>query len=370
MGATILEAINELTAAIGALQQQMTITNHIDVSPICCEDAPDYYDVDITTIQVGVGDPPDPYPDWPTYLDDLCERAFTAVRRVEKAMNQIYDIAAIGTATITLGALLAILALVLAPWAVAAAILAMLTTGSFEISIVLLRGYLNDLESELVCAIYNSETATDALVAIEAVLDASQLDVLSIQILKKTWSNGLLNSIFDQTLTIDPGVPSDCSFCDDEELQGDCWLFDSGLGDWEMSNPPPATVEFWPGEGHLAPGSCRLGIPSGTQDAGITKHEWDGRIVATNDRVEAWFDLTQATTQVNIIIVLSFTDASSQIESMVIGPAPTPWTKVTLTVQPGHNGKTIDAIKCRFSAGLNSEQKYCLVDEICFIDIG
>jgi hypothetical protein len=227
MSDNILEALEALiakielqTEAIAALQLDQSIVNRIDVQPICCEDLPDYYDVDITTIQVGTGDPPEPYEDWEEYMDDLCLRAQTAVGNMRKAMFQIYDLAEIGTGTITLGVLLAILALIAAPWAIAAAILALLIGGSFEIGIVFLKQTLDALEEDLVCAIYTSETAEDAAIQIASVIDGSDLDDLSKSIVTKAWHNGLYNGVYDQTLTIDPGASGSCD-CEEEAL---LWL--------------------------------------------------------------------------------------------------------------------------------------------------
>lgn len=209
----ILTAIQELSNAIIQLRQETSVVNKIDVQPICCEDAPPMYDEDPSPIEVGEGDPPEPYVDWPEYLEDHCQRSHTAVMLMRKSIFQLWDLAEIGTATITLGTILAILALVSAPWAVAAAILGLLVGGSFEIGILFLKGYYNAEYENFVCAIHGAETVNSAKTRIDAVIEDSDLDALSKAILTKAWHNGILNKVFDQTLPIDPAAPTSCAFC-------------------------------------------------------------------------------------------------------------------------------------------------------------
>jgi hypothetical protein len=213
MATTILDALNDLTAAIQALQTSVTVYNQNDVSPVCCEDVPTYYPSPITQIIVGEGDPPEGYPTWDDYMDDLCLRAQTAAMRVQTSIFELFDLAEISVASITIGIILGVIALIEAPFAIAAALVAILGSGSFEVGLVLRKQYVSDAYYDIVCAIYCNTTAAAAQTAILNVLGLTGLGAKSLAILEKLWHDDLMNAVYDQTLPIDPGLLS--TYCEE-----------------------------------------------------------------------------------------------------------------------------------------------------------
>lgn len=210
MADTILEALDDLLAAVESLTitlgDQTVMT---DVSVQCCEDVAPYYPDPLSEVEVGEGDPPDPYADWPAYEVDRCKRAWSATHAADKALKEIYDKQEIGSA-LGVGVISVILIVVLAPFAVAIAIGGILLTGVFELSFTVLRNRSTAMLPDLMCAIWLSTTAAEALVAVAAVIDASDLDAQSKKILTRIYNDNLITAVFDQTLAIDPAAPTTC----------------------------------------------------------------------------------------------------------------------------------------------------------------
>lgn len=210
MSDTILEALDNLTTVADGLRVALeTSVSGGDTVTVCCEDMPPYYDEEPTDLTVEEGDPPAPYEEWSEYEADRCLRAWTAVLRIEKAMKAFYDQEDIGN-NINLGLATLILALITAPVAVISAIVALLLGSSFTLGTDTLRSTLTLMRDDLVCGIMNAYTATEAKSNVNGVIDASELDILSKAVLKLAYHMTLMNMIFNQSLTIEPGVPTTC----------------------------------------------------------------------------------------------------------------------------------------------------------------
>lgn len=367
MATNILDAINDLTTAITNLQTQITTTNVIDVSPVCCDQITTIYEEqNYYQITVGQGTPPSPYVDWPTYQDDLCKRAWTAVLQVEQAMNGIYDIAG-GGVGIAVGVIIAVLAIIEAPFLIALEVLSVLTGGGFVVSITLLRQYLTDIQDELVCAIYTAETVEEAAGNIGAVLLASPLDPASITILTLTWHRGLLNSVFDGTLTIDPTAPTDCDFCSpQQESCPGCLTFETGIYDFifDPTLDPAAGSVQWVASGRSTAGALELTLNPQHQEARAVGQWCDSLVVQTGDIMDAYVYVDQSIDPLNAIFRLFFTDMSqAQAPLTAIGVGG--WYHATHTITGTDNGKTVDYTRLDINKTLNNNTRIVRFDDVC-----
>jgi hypothetical protein len=134
-----------------------------------------------------------------------------------------------------------------------------------------------DIKKDVVCAIYNATTATEAKAAVHAVIDAANINGTGKSIFKHLYSQGQINKIWDLQIGDDAGYSSTyCETCGTEEYDFNIlWTFDNDREEWSSAGE----MTYFPTEQNLggqvgsetkwsaitqAAITTRLGIPAGS----------------------------------------------------------------------------------------------------------
>ena len=173
----------------------------------------------------GEGDPPEGWETWEDYFQHKCSVAHFIVDSLLTSMRQLAFIELVGltVGSVAIGAALAG-CISLGPAGIPILVAALIVAGVLEGLALLVEDYLEDNRTELVCALYNSETTQEAIDILMEYIDegigaiAVSLPVgAAIRVIALLLAGtDTINQLFTNTLAI--AYPdADCSGCEEEE---------------------------------------------------------------------------------------------------------------------------------------------------------
>lgn len=183
----------ELMAAISSAGNNQAVTEYLTTNP--------YYD------------PPSGNVPPPAEMGAHCQRAWSWTTRWVQANVEAHEQAVIiGQGGI--GVLMVIFSLLSLPLAILLGIAAVIVVVALEIDVEAYEDALLDAIPDIVCAIYRAPTSAQAVAAARAVIqNLPVLNVRAKNMLASQVTNLGMDSIFDESFVLIPGMPTDCTGC-------------------------------------------------------------------------------------------------------------------------------------------------------------
>lgn len=298
----------------------------------------------------------DPNPNTSTF----CDRAWSFARNWDDAVSEVVAKAYLGT-TLSMGLVAAIVALISLPVAAIAAIATIAAGAVLDISKEDFLSVIDDLVSDIACAIYNSADASSAKGAIDSFIEAAGLPSVAEDLLKLSISMDALNAIFGETYPI----RSDSSGSDCEQCLGDFTCLSFGAHTYDFAEMPGHDCGSfnWSSEGHDAAGSIHLFISTGCESEIAQTELFSGIVVHTGDTVTVWAK-GNAPDAFNLAVHTAYTDETGDSQFIVCGGS-CDWTQITLVIPGGSDGKTIEFVRVQVQKSLNATDRDGWFDDLC-----